>query len=147
MKKVAINEDVCIGCGLCRVYCLTAHSVSGDIIKAWKQEMPRALPRIKVEKRGDISFSMQCRHCDEPLCVYSCLSGALRKDSMSGVVTLDSSKCTGCWTCVLTCPHNAITRDTGRKIATKCDLCAGLAIPACVSNCPNGALYLTDIAN
>ncbi len=147
MKKVAINEDVCIGCGLCRVYCLTAHSQSGDIVKAWKYESPRALPRIKVEKRGEVSFSMQCRHCNEPWCVYSCLTGALCKDPVSGAVTLDSEKCIGCWTCVLACPHNAIVRDIDKKIITKCDLCTGKDTPSCVANCPNGALYLVDIAN
>src|SRR4030067_248310 len=105
MKKVAINEDVCIGCGLCRVYCLTAHSQSGDMFKAWKCESPRALPRIKVEKRGEVSFSMQCRHCDEPWCVYSCLTGAMQKDPTTGVVTVDTQKCMGCWTCILDCPN------------------------------------------
>ena len=147
MKKIAIREDICMGCGLCRVHCLTAHSCSGDIIKAWKREKPRALPRIRVERRGEVSFSVQCRHCEEPWCVYACLSGALHKDPLTGVVILDSQKCSGCWTCVLACPHNAIIMDTDHRIAAKCDLCIGREVPACVANCPNEALYLVECGN
>jgi len=144
MKRIIINEDACMGCGLCKVYCLTEHSKSGDVIKAWKQENPRALPRLRVEKNGEVCFSMQCRHCDEPLCVYSCLTGALSKDPRTGNVTLDSEKCIGCWTCILACPHGAISRDSDRRIAAKCDLCPGSEIPACVANCPNEALTLVE---
>ncbi len=133
-----------MGCGLCRVYCLAEHSMSGDIIKAWKKESPRAVPRIRVERRGEISFSLQCRNCDEPWCAYACLSGALRRDPLTGMVTLDSEKCTGCWTCILACPNNAIMIDSNRKVVAKCDLCPGRDIPACVANCPNEALYIID---
>lgn len=147
MRKVAIKEDICMGCGLCRVHCLTAHSSSGDMIKAWKKELPRALPRIKVERKGEVSFSLQCKHCDEPWCVYSCLSGALQKDPLTGMVTLDSQKCCGCWSCVLACPHNAIVMDIENKVAAKCDSCMDRKVPVCVANCPNEALYIVETGN
>jgi len=143
MKYIYIREDVCIGCGLCRVYCQTEHSRSKDIIKAFKQEAPSPLPRIRVERNGEVCFSVQCRHCAEPWCVYSCLTGAMRKDPVSGVVTVDSEKCTACWTCIVACPCGALVKDTNNKIIAKCDLCAGLDIPVCVANCPNEALVLS----
>lgn len=44
----------------------------------------------------------------------------------------------------MVCPYGAITVDkTGRKIASKCDLCADRGQPACVDACPNRALVLS----
>ena len=132
-----------MGCGLCRVYCQVEHSRSKDVIKAFKSENPRTLPRIRVERNGEVSFSIQCRHCDEPWCVYSCLTGALRKDLASGTVTVDDEKCMGCWTCLIACPYGALTRDVSRKVVAKCDLCPHQEVPVCVANCPNEALVLS----
>ncbi len=129
-----------MACGLCEVFCLVAHSKSHDIIKAYKRENPRPLPRLHVEESGPMSFSIGCRHCDEPVCVYSCLTGALTKDRETGIVRVDMDKCIGCWTCVMACPYGAIAPDWGSKKASKCDLCFHLDQPACVANCPNEAL-------
>lgn len=144
MKRIVVNEDECMGCGLCRVYCQVEHSRSHDIIKAWKKETPRPVSRIRVERKGDIFFSLQCRQCDQPWCVYSCLTGALRKDPETGYVSIDAGKCVGCWTCVLACPNGAITRDMDNKVIAKCDLCEEREIPVCVANCPNEALKLVE---
>jgi carbon-monoxide dehydrogenase iron sulfur subunit len=102
------------------------------------------VPRIRVERKGEISFSLQCRHCDEPWCVYSCLTGAMQKDPTTGIVTVDTQKCMGCWTCILACPSGALTRDNGEKVVAKCDLCPGRDVPACVANCPNEALVFIE---
>ncbi len=143
MRRIYVREEVCIGCGLCRVYCQTEHSRSKDIIKAFKRESPRPLPRIRVERNGETCFSIQCRHCDDPVCVYSCLTGAMSKDPANGTVTIDADKCMGCWTCILVCPYGALTRDVNRKVVAKCDLCPDHEVPVCVANCPNEALVLT----
>lgn len=131
-----------MGCGLCRVYCQEEHSRSKDLIKAFKKETPRPLPRIRVERKGEVCFAIQCRHCAEPWCVYSCLSGAMHWDSANGIVAIDRDKCIGCWTCLLVCPYGALTRDTGNRVVVNCDLCLGRAVPVCVANCPNEALVL-----
>ena len=141
--KVYIREEVCIGCGLCRVYCQTEHSRSKDVIKAFKKETPRPLPRIRVERKGEISFSIQCRHCAKPQCVYFCLTGAMHKDPVTGIVTVDTEKCIGCWTCIIACPYGALTKDVDRRTVVKCDLCPGRDVPVCVANCPNEALVLS----
>ena len=142
MKKIYIREEVCMGCGLCLVYCQTEHSRSKNIIKAFKKETPRPVPRIRVERAGEVSFSLQCRHCEEPWCVYSCLTGAMQRDPLSGEVKVETEKCMGCWTCILACPRGALVRDSGNKVVAKCDLCPDLDIPACVANCPNEALIM-----
>lgn len=144
MKRIYVNEDVCMGCGLCRVYCQTEHSKSKDIIKAFKKESPPPLPRIRVENKGELSFSIQCRHCEEPWCVYSCLTGAMSKDPVTGVVTVDKNKCMGCWTCIVACPNGALVRDKNNNVVNKCDLCPDQDIPVCVMNCPNEALFVVE---
>lgn len=142
--RVYPKPEVCIACRLCEVHCAVAHSVSRDIVKAFKKEPIRPIPRLHVEHRGPLAFALGCRHCDEPLCVYSCLTGALSKDTETGVVSVDIDRCIGCWTCVLACPNGAIVPDMNLKKAMKCDMCQHLDEPACVANCPNEALMLVD---
>lgn len=144
MKRIELHEEVCIGCGLCEVFCLVEHSLSRDILKAFLRESPRALPRIHVERRDHLSLPVRCQHCPEPLCVYACLTGALWQDPETGLVHLDARKCMGCWTCVIACPYGAITLDAQRGTAAKCDLCPDRAVPACVAACPNEALLSVD---
>ena len=142
MKRVYIKEEVCIGCGLCRVFCQVEQSQSKDLIKAFKKETPRPLPRVHVDRNVEVSFPIQCRQCDEPWCVYSCLTGAMWRDPVTGMICVDVEKCVGCWTCMVACPYGALSRDLNSKTIVKCDLCPSKDIPACVLNCPNEALVL-----
>jgi carbon-monoxide dehydrogenase iron sulfur subunit len=144
MKRIYINERVCIGCHLCEVYCTLQHSKSRDLVKAYNRESPKPLPRVRIEEKKPVSFSVRCHHCAEPACVYACLSGALTKDPETGVVSVDEEKCIGCWTCVLACPYGAIKQDKEQHHIIKCDLCKGLDKPICVANCPNEALIYRD---
>lgn len=146
MKRIYVNEEYCVGCGLCEVYCATAHSDHPDsVLKAYKASRLRPLPRVRVLRRGPVSFAWQCRHCDEPLCVSACITGALRKDPATGVVTIDEDQCVACGTCIVACPFGAVEEGPSepehRHRILKCDLCAGTGgPPACVSHCPNDAL-------
>ncbi len=144
MKKIQINENFCVNCGLCKVYCTVEHSQTKDIIKAFKRESPAPVPRVRTESNGDISFAVLCQHCAEPWCVYSCLTGAMHKDPESNAVVVDEEKCVGCWTCIISCPYGILTRDGDHKHVVKCDLCPDREIPACVDNCPNEALTLVE---
>ncbi len=144
MKRIYVNEQVCIGCGLCLVYCQVEHSPSKDVIKAFKQGSTPPLAYVAVECRGPVSFAVQCRHCEDAPCVYACLTGALQKDPDSGLVTVDTSRCIGCWTCMLFCPYGAVRQAPDRKTIAKCDYCGDREIPACVANCPNEALVYAE---
>jgi carbon-monoxide dehydrogenase iron sulfur subunit len=135
-----------MGCGLCVVYCKAEHSKSKDLIKAFNKESPEPISRVRVERMGEVCFSLQCRHCDEPWCAYACLTGAMQKDSITGMVIVDREKCMGCWTCILACPNGALVRDVYSHVVAKCDLCPEREVPACVANCPNEALMVADIA-
>jgi carbon-monoxide dehydrogenase iron sulfur subunit len=144
MKKVYIKEEVCIGCHLCEVFCRLQHAPSTDLVKAFKKETPGPVPRLRVEEKGLISLSVRCQHCDEAPCIQACLTGALTRDPVSLLVTLDEERCIGCGTCLLVCPLGAIRLDTGERKALKCDLCQDEEIPACVANCPNEALVYVE---
>ena len=145
MKRVLVNEPVCMGCHLCEVYCQLQHSKSKDLVKAFKRETPRPVPRLRLEEKAPVFFSLRCQQCEEPYCVYACLTGAITRNPETGIVTTDEAKCFGCWTCILACPFGVIQQDTYQHKTIKCDLCQGIDTPACVSHCPNEALIYTVV--
>jgi carbon-monoxide dehydrogenase iron sulfur subunit len=144
MKRVYAKEEVCIGCRLCEIACVVEHSESKNVIRAYKTEGPRPVARNVVEERGPLTFSVNCRHCDEPLCVAVCIAGAMVKDEESGIVSYNEEKCAGCWSCVMTCPYGVIKMKTAAKKVSKCDLCTGRTMPACVQACPNRAIVYEE---
>ncbi len=144
MERILIKPEVCIGCHLCEIWCVVAHSQTKDIIKAFLHEKVKASARVIVEEKLPVTFALQCRHCAEPDCVFACISGALYMDAASGRIVHDSEKCVGCYSCVLVCPYGGIIIDRENKKVIKCDLCQGLENPYCVSRCPNGALVYAD---
>ena len=144
MKKVYVNERVCIGCHLCEVYCQLHHAKSKDLVKAFKKDAPRTVPRLKVEENGAVSLSVRCQHCDDAPCVRACLTGALTRDPDTSLVSVDQERCIGCGTCLLVCPMGVLQLDKEQKKMLKCDLCQGEEIPACVLNCPNEALVCVE---
>ena len=147
MKKIFINEDYCIGCRLCEVYCQVKHSKSKKILKAFREERGDMLSRVMVEEIGHNSFAIQCRHCPDAPCVDACISGAMSKNESTGVVVCDEEKCVGCWSCIMVCPYGVIKRNISggkARVASKCDMCVDEDIPVCVKNCPNEALGFID---
>lgn len=142
MNKVYPQEEFCVACRLCEVYCATEHSQSKDVLKAFKEEHPLPISRISVQRSGAISLAVNCRHCDEPYCAWACVTGALIKDPVTGIVNYQPEKCIGCWICVVACPYGVINIDPLRSKIAKCDLCPGREVPVCVTVCPNRALVL-----
>jgi carbon-monoxide dehydrogenase iron sulfur subunit len=141
MKRVYVNEKWCLGCHLCEYYCAYANSDEADMVKALKDIVIN--PRIKIEENNGISFAVSCRHCEEPLCVKGCITGALTVND--GIITVDKNKCVGCLTCILCCPYGAISPG-GDGIVQKCELCINNAqgTPCCVKGCPNNAIVFEE---
>ncbi|HIT58889.1 MAG TPA: 4Fe-4S binding protein [Candidatus Faeciplasma pullistercoris] len=142
MKRVYVNEKWCLGCHLCEYNCAFANSGCDDMVKALKGK--DIYPRIKVEGDDKITYAVSCRHCTDPICVRSCISGALSK-SEDGMVSIDKNKCIGCLTCVLVCPYGAISQDETGAVQ-KCELCLrnSSGEPACVKGCPNRAIVYEE---
>lgn len=141
MKRVYANEKWCLGCRLCEYNCAFANSGADNMVKALKGKT--IYPRIRVEGDDSINFAVNCRHCEDPLCVQSCISGALsRKD---GVISIDHNKCVGCLTCILVCPYGAVA-EGAHGVVQKCELCLenSCGEPACVKGCPNKAIVYEE---
>ncbi len=141
MKRIYVKEEWCLGCHLCEYNCAFANSGLQDMVKALKGK--RIYPRVHVEDDGKISYAVSCRHCEDPICVRSCISGALSvKD---GVICIDHDRCVGCLTCVLVCPYGAVSQN-GEGVVQKCELCLQNACgePACVAGCPNRAIVYEE---
>ena len=137
MKRVYADENWCIGCHLCEYNCAFANSGESNMVKALKDKP--VFPRITVEEDNRITYAVSCRHCEDPLCVKSCISGAL--SNTDGVIKIDQTKCVGCLTCILVCPYGAVSQGM-HGVVQKCELCLEntCGAPACVQGCPNRAL-------
>jgi formate dehydrogenase iron-sulfur subunit len=113
----------------------------------------------------------QCMHCDEPACASACPVTAIHK-TKEGPVVYDESKCIGCRYCMWACPWGVPMAewDSLAPKIQKCDMChdralqpapalrngealtgddhqrfaAAIALPACVKQCPAGALQFGD---
>lgn len=140
MKRVYVNEEWCLGCHLCEYNCAFANSglKSMTALKGKK-----IFPRIHVEGDDKITFAVSCRHCTDPICVKSCIAGAISKKD--GVVCIDRNKCVGCLTCVLVCPYGALAPGEDGAMQ-KCELCLAntCGAPACVAGCPNKAIVYEE---
>jgi carbon-monoxide dehydrogenase iron sulfur subunit len=144
VKRIYIREEYCLGCRLCEINCLVKHSKSRKIIRAFRRERDEMECMVQVEECGMVSFALQCRHCDDAVCIEACISGAMTRDPETGAVICDQNKCVGCWSCIMVCPAGAVNRGREKKVASKCDLCMGEAVPVCVENCPNEALIYEE---
>lgn len=141
MKRIYVNEKWCLGCHLCEYNCAFSNSGMKDMVLALKDK--KIFPRIHIEGDERITFAVSCRHCTDPLCVKSCIAGAISK--VDGVVKIDKTKCVGCLTCVLVCPHGALSLGED-GVMQKCELCLENACgkPACVTGCPNRAIVYEE---
>ena len=141
MKRIYVNEKWCLGCHLCEYYCAFANSGGTDMARTLQGV--EIHPRIRIEERGAVSFAVSCRHCEDAVCMKSCIAGAISKKD--GVVCIDKEKCVGCYTCVLVCPYGAL-RPSLEGPMEKCELCLNNSCgePACVAGCPNRAIIFEE---
>ena len=141
MKRVYVNEKWCLGCHLCEYYCAFANSGMSSMVEVLKDH--EIASRIRIEERNNISFAVSCRHCEDPLCVKGCISGAL--SIVDGAVHIDTDKCVGCCTCILLCPYGALSHNEAGAVQ-KCELCQKneFGVPMCVQGCPNKAIVYEE---
>ena len=118
MKRVYVDEQWCLGCHLCEYNCAFANSGLPDMVLALKGKP--VYPRIHIEGHDKITYAVSCRHCEDPICVKSCIAGAISKDGE--VVKIDRSRCVSCYTCILVCPYGALTPDE-HGVMQNCELC------------------------
>lgn len=140
MKRVYVNEN-----GVWDVTCanITVLLPTAEMNDMAKLKGIKVNPRIQVEEHEDVCFAVNCRHCEEPLCVKSCISGALSVHD--GVIEIDQNKCVGCYTCIMACPYGAVV-PSDEGVIQKCELCIknSCGEPACVKGCPNHAIVFEE---
>ncbi len=129
-RNLQVISEKCNGCGDCEIACAKVKTDSTDITHS----------RIKVIRNLDEEFygPVVCLQCGDPACVRSCPSGALSKNTETGVIDWDGNKCVTCTLCTLACPFAGITFNTAISNVMKCDHCSG--DPECVKVCKPKAL-------
>jgi carbon-monoxide dehydrogenase iron sulfur subunit len=133
---ILIDPAKCTGCGRCELTC--AHSRRGDYnVASSRIHLARLADRVST-------VPVMCRHCDPPLCVFACPTGALARDPDTGIVTVNESICVRCLMCFAACPMGGISISPGPGYPIKCDLCGGE--PKCVAACDYSALRFVDAA-
>ncbi|MFI4986161.1 MAG: cyclic nucleotide-binding domain-containing protein [Alphaproteobacteria bacterium] len=144
-----INTERCVGCDDCVRACAAAHDSNPRFIRHGPEH-------------GKFMIANACMHCQDPVCLIGCPTGAIHRLPDDGRVIINDATCIGCGTCANSCPYSNIrmveirNRDgafivddaTGAPIvkATKCDLCVDqLGGPACQRACPHDALVRIDM--
>lgn len=146
---VLIDLTRCTGCRTCEAACKAAHGFpppDGGETSLSADTLTYVDVRENVEGAdGPLHVKRQCMHCVHPACASACTVGALHK-TPEGPVTYNAGKCIGCRYCQYACPFGvpAFQWEETLGLIAKCDFCINRLEegqqPACVSDCPTGAL-------
>ena len=137
-----LDVEKCVACGACAVSCMDQNDIWPDRGDAPYRRVGVVEPLPKADDGKLTYLSLGCMHCADAPCIKACPVGCLFKDEQN-LTLYDNTRCIGCHSCAMACPFGAPTYGPDGKMR-KCDGCAerlknGL-IPACVRNCPTGAL-------
>lgn len=134
-KLIRIEPSKCVGCKACELSC------SFKNFGMFAPSKARIVNEVFLEEAKFITVT--CMQCDDPWCLKACPKGAISKDSISGIVSVDEEKCVGCRTCVSACPFGMIKYVPEKQVADKCNLCGG-DFPECVTFCPTHCLTYSE---
>lgn len=145
-SMLVIDLDVCTRCDDCVQGCANTHGGRPRFVR-------------EGEKYDNFLIARSCYHCEDPVCLIGCPTGAIKRTNVGEVVAIDDDLCIGCSNCANKCPYDAIVmhdteekwsddafpkwlRGRERKVASKCDLChTSDTGPACVNSCPHSCAY------
>ncbi|MBV1914796.1 MAG: dimethyl sulfoxide reductase anchor subunit [Pseudomonadales bacterium] len=142
-----LNADNCIGCHACEAACSEKNDNPAHIAF-------RSVGFVEGGSYPDyqrLNISMACNHCEDPVCLKGCPTGAYTKYAEYGAVLQDPDICFGCGYCTWVCPYNAPQLDPVKGEVSKCNMCVDrLEVnlkPACVTACLGNALDFGVIEN
>jgi anaerobic dimethyl sulfoxide reductase subunit B (iron-sulfur subunit) len=149
-----INQSLCSGCKACTVSCKDKNDSDVGINfrrvytfedGSYMQKPAKGL----VQNIQAFYFSISCNHCTNPRCVPACPTGAVKKDTDNGVVTIDQDICAGARLCIKACPYGSPQYNPKTFKSNKCNLCIDLQQkgedPVCVATCPMRAIEVGPI--
>ncbi len=142
-KAFSFDPNRCTGCQACELACTIENELDGTSWRRVTTFNPARHPEAPV-----IHLSMACNHCADAPCMEHCPALAYSRDEDTGIVTLHAERCIGCRYCSWACPYDVPKFDDSGGVMTKCTFCShrqseGLE-PACVVQCPTGALGFGD---
>ena len=158
---MVIDLRTCDGCRGCTTACQQRHGLREE--QTWIKVYD-----MKDSSGGTYNMPRPCMMCEDPPCVYICPVGAnIRTDE--GLVLVDTDVCVGSRACMAACPYEARYFNWTDPLPAarmpmpaspempvpqkgtvgKCVFCADRLphgeLPACVSSCPMGVLYIGDL--
>ena len=147
-----VNSHSCGGCKSCQVACKDKHDLPLGV--RWRRVYEitgGGWQKDGAAWRSSVlayNLSIGCNHCEDPICVSVCPTGAQQKGD-DGIVSIDPHRCIGCHYCAWACPYGAPQYDEEAGVMTKCNLCADEVesggTPACVAACPLRALEFGEL--
>ncbi|HBT94765.1 MAG TPA: oxidoreductase [Coriobacteriia bacterium] len=157
MSKVFIVDIAkCNGCYGCQIACKDEHCETDwrpyaasqpDIGQFWMRVDEKTRGQIPVVR---VSYTPTfCAHCADAPCEAACAEGAFKRRD-DGLLLIDPDICSGCGSCVKSCPQGSIYFNDELGLAQKCTGCAhlldnGWQVPRCVDVCSHDAiLYMEE---
>jgi len=158
---MVIDLRTCDGCKACTMACQQRHGLRPE--QTWID-----VYEMKDATGGTYNMPRPCMMCEDAPCMYICPVGAnVRTDD--GLVLVDTEACIGSRACMAACPYEARYFNWSdplpqarmsapstpqmpvpeKGVVGKCVFCADRLpqgeLPACVSGCPMGVLYIGDL--